>query len=262
MKATWRKIKTLLSVYYAYMLEYRAELFLWVLSGSLPIIIGGIWVQATQSGRFELSPADAARYFLAVFVIRQLTVVWVVWEFEKEVVEGRLSSKLLQPIHPIWHHVAGHLGERIARLPFTIALIGFFFLLYPQALWIPSPVNFFLCLLAVGLGFVMRFLIQYTFALFAFWTERASSIEQFWFLLYLFLSGYLAPLETFPPMVREAVLWTPFPYLVYFPSAILLGLPVNLMQGFAAITGWAVLFFVLSQWLWKKGLRHYSGMGA
>jgi ABC-2 type transport system permease protein len=257
-----RKATTLLQVYYAYMVEYRAELLFWMLSGSLPIILMGIWTKAAQSGQFTLSPVEYARYFLAVFIIRQLTIVWVVWEFEKDVVEGRLSPKLLQPIHPIWHHVAAHVSERVARLPFSILLIALFFLLYPDAAWIPGFTNILLCSLAVVLGFIMRFLMQYTFALFAFWTERASAIEQFWFLLYLFLSGYLAPLETFPDTIRDIVLWTPFPYLIYFPSALLLGLPVNLGQGFLAIAIWSTLFFFISRQLWHRGLKQYSGMGA
>ena len=38
--------QTMTSVYYAYMVEYRAELLLWVLSGSLPIILMCIWMEA------------------------------------------------------------------------------------------------------------------------------------------------------------------------------------------------------------------------
>jgi hypothetical protein len=40
-----RKAKTLLAVYLAYMLEYRAELFLWALAGLLPLILMGVWVE-------------------------------------------------------------------------------------------------------------------------------------------------------------------------------------------------------------------------
>ena len=126
MKAVFRKAKVLSLVYYAYIMEYRAELFLWALSGSLPLILMGVWYQAAQGGQFGLTPVDFTRYFLAVFVIRQFTVVWVIWEFEKEVIEGRLSPRLLQPIDPVWHHVAGHFSERFARLPFALALIDVF----------------------------------------------------------------------------------------------------------------------------------------
>lgn len=253
---------TLLSVYYAYMLEYRAELLFWVLSGTLPLILMGAWVKAAQNGQFGLSPTDFIRYFLAVFFVRQFTVVWVIWEFEREVVEGKLSFRLLQPLDPGWHHLASHFAERFARLPFAILLIALFFWLYPQALWIPTLPNVLLCLLTVILAFILRFVSQYAFSMFAFWIERAYAIEQFWFLFYLFLSGIIAPLEIFPPLVRQIVLWTPFPYMINFPASILIGLPVNLGQGLLVMIGWIVVFWLLNRWLWQRGLRQYSGMGA
>jgi ABC-2 type transport system permease protein len=262
MKTILRKIQVFLSVYYAYMVEYRAELILWVLANSLPIIMMGVWTQAAGSGQFTLSPAEFARYFICVFLIRQLTIVWVAWEFEREVIEGRLSPKLLQPIDPVWHHVASHISERFARLPFTILLILFFFVLYPQAAWIPSWQGLVLGSLSIVLAFILRFLIQYTFALCAFWTERATALEQFWFLFYLFLSGMIAPLDVFPEAIRSALLWTPFPYLIYFPSNLLIDVPVPMLQGFSVTLLWIAGLWVLNRWLWRVGLKHYSGMGA
>lgn len=244
------------------MMEYRAELILWVLAGSLPIILMGVWIQAAQGGQFGLTPVDFARYFLAVFLVRQFTVVWVIWEVEKEVVEGKLSNRLLQPIDPVWHHVAAHISERFARIPFAILLVALFFILYPQAFWIPSFGTFLLFSLVVILAFILRFVIQYTFAIFSFWTERASALEDFWFLFFLFLSGMIAPLEVFPESVRTVVLFTPFPYLINFPASILVGIPVNLTQGLVSILGWILFFLGLNRWLWRQGLKRYSGMGA
>ena len=262
MRRFLRIAKTLLVVNYAYMLEYRAELFFWVLSGSLPIILMGAWVQASQRGQFGLSPIDFIRYFIAVFFVRQFSIVWVIWEFEREIVEGRLSFRLLQPLDPGWHHFASHVAERFARLPFAFSLLILFFALYPQAIWLPSLSNLLLSGLALMLAFVLRFVSQYAFAMAAFWIERANSIESCWFLFYLFLSGLIAPLEVFPPIVRQVALWTPFPYLINFPASILVGLPVNLGQGFLAMLGWIMAFWLLNRWLWKKGLKQYSGMGA
>lgn len=262
MKRFFRVFRTLLLVYYAYMVEYRAELILWVLSGSLPIILMGVWTQAARQSNFGLTPTDFARYFLSVFLVRQLTVVWVIWEFEREVVEGKLSLRLLQPIDPVWHHVFSHVSERFARTPFAILLIVLFFFLYPTAIWVPSFTTVLLFALSIVLAFTLNFLIQYTLALLAFWTERASSLQEFWFLFYLFLSGVIAPLEVFPPAVRTLALFTPFPYLVNFPANILVGLPTDLIQGFLVMIGWSAGFFGLNRWLWKRGLKQYSGMGA
>ena len=156
---------------------------------SLPIIMMGIWIQAAESGKFAFKSVDFARYFFAVFLTRQITIVWVIYEFEKEVLEGKLSPKLLQPLDPVWHHVANHLGERLARMPFVLILSIFFFVLYPQAFWLPSIANLLLFILAAIMAFALRFIIQYTFAMFAFWTERAAALESLWLLYFVFLSG-------------------------------------------------------------------------
>ena len=257
-----KKVKTLLLVYYAYMLEYRAEIFLWVLSSSLPIILMGVWIEAAAGGKFVLSSINFARYFFAVFQVRQFTNIWVIWEFEKEVLEGTLSLKLLQPLDPVWHHVARHITEKITRAPLAIIITVLFFLLYPQAFWVPSLERSLLCILTVVLAFILNFLIQYNFAMLAFWLEKASSIQEFWFLLQVFFSGLVAPLEVFPAEVKAAVLWTPFPYIVYFPAALLVGLDVQIKQGIGVMILWIVLCYTLNRWLWEKGLKQYSGMGA
>ena len=262
MKKIIRKALTLLSVYYAYSVEYRAELIFWVLSGSLPIILMGIWIQAAQGGQFGLSPVDFGRYFITVFIIRQLTAVWVIWDFETEVVEGKLSPKLLQPLDPVWHHVARHISERFTRLMFTLLLVALFFILYPQAFWLPSLSRFLLFTLAAVLAFALRFTIQYSFAMLAFWTERASALENFWLLFYLFLSGLIAPLEVFPELVRKIVMFTPFPYLIDFPASLLVGLPVDIGRGFGSMVGWILVFLGVNRLLWRAGLKRYSGMGA
>jgi ABC-2 type transport system permease protein len=137
-----------------------------------------------------------------------------------------------------------------------------FFILYPQAFWLPSLGKVLLFMLATVLAFIVRFVIQYTFAMLAFWTERATALEDLWFLFYVFLSGLIEPLEVFPEPMRAIVMLTPFPYLVDFPASILMGLPVDLGRGFLSMLGWILLFLGLNRLLWRAGLKRYSGMGA
>ncbi len=271
-----RKARTILMSHYAHMLEYRAEIFLWALSNSLPIILMGVWIQASQNGDFDFTPQEFARYFFSVFLVRQLTTIWVIWEFEREILEGKLSLRLLQPLDPVWHHVARHLAEKMTRIPLIAIFCGLFFILYPDAAWIPQLKNIFLGLIAIALAFILRFAIQYTFAMLAFWTERASAIQQFWFLFYIFLSGSIAPLEVFPDTVRGSIAplevfpdtvrriveWTPFPYMMHFPAVLLMGLPVDFGNSVLIMIGWTTVFIVLNRWLWRQGLKQYSGMGA
>ena len=104
--------------------------------------------------------------------------------------------------------------------------------------------------------------MQYTYAMVAFWVERATAIEQFSFLLYTFFSGMVAPLTLFPEAVQAVVLWTPFPYLIYVPASLLVGLPVDIGPSMAITTAWCLIFWGLNRWLWRRGLKRYSGMGA
>ncbi len=257
-----RKARVLLEVYLAYMLEYRAELFLWALAGALPLILMGVWTEAARLGDFPLAPGGFARYFLMVFLVRQLTVVWVVWEFERDVVEGRLSFRLLRPLDPFFEHLAAHIAERLARLPFVLLLILFFFALFPEARFRPDPWDLLLGLGLTALAFMLRYLMQYAVAMLTFFTERAYAVEEVMFILLLFLSGTIAPLEVFPPWAQSLALLTPFPYLVYLPAAVLAGQEVSLWPGLGVMLLWGVFFLLLYRFLWRLGLSRYSGHGA
>jgi ABC-2 type transport system permease protein len=271
MRSTLRKARTLLSVYYALMVEYRAELVLWGLAGILPLIMMGIWRQAAL-GRVGAAGAvaggmtadDFTRYFLAVFLVRQLTVVWVIWEFDYQVLEGRLSPYLLQPLDVVWRYVAQHLSEQAARLPFGIVVVGAFVAVYHHAFQVPRLTQLLWAVPVIYLAFTLRFLMQYTVAMLAFWVERAAALEQVMFLLYLFLSGMIAPLAVYPEAVRRAVLWTPFPYLIDFPANLLIGreTAVQPWQGVGMMLAWIAVFLALNRWVWRRGLRRYSAMGA
>lgn len=254
--------RTLLSAYYAYMLEYRAELFLWALSNVLPFIMMGVWGQAAAGGTLGFSSLAVARYFLAVFVVRQFNVVWVVWDFEREVVTGTLSQRLVQPIDPVWRHVAGHVAERLARLPLVAGMVVVFFLLYPEAWWWPSWPVLVGAIVWLLLAVALRFLMQYTVAMLSFWTERASAIEELSFTAYLYLSGMIAPLEFLPPEWRFWVELTPFPHMVYTPAILLSTGTAPLGRGAIVMGIWFGFFWLLNRWLWRRGLRQYSGMGA
>jgi ABC-2 type transport system permease protein len=264
MRLFWLRFRGLFRANYAYMTEYRAELILWALANSLSFILMGVWFEAAGRATFALSSLDVVRYFLAVFVVRQLTIVYVIWALEEQVVQGKLAPILLQPIDPVWRHLMSHVAERVARAPFSVALIALFFVIYPAAWFVPSPstlVAFLSCALA---AFCLRFALQYTVAMGCFWTERASSIEMVMFLFYMFFGGAIAPLDFFPAEFMEVILYTPFPYMIWFPCKVLMGTVGNaeLLKAAMVMGAWFVVVVVVNRLLWRAGLRRFSAMGA
>lgn len=259
-----RRIRTFLSVYNALMTEMRAEILLWMLATTFPLIMMGVWYQAAEGGTFGLTAAAFAQYFTAVFIVRQLTIVWVIYEFEGDVLQGRLSPYLLQPIDPVWRYFAQHTAERFTRLPFMAVLVAGLLLFVPATRWQLTIEALLLGMLVTYLAFMLRFAIQYTFALLAFWTERAVAVENLWFLVYFFLSGLLAPLDMYSPAMRTIALCTPFPYMLYLPAQALLGRepPIAWPWVLIILVGWITLFVVINRLLWRAGLKRYSAMGA
>ena len=271
-----RRARTITSVYYALMTAYRGEIFLWAVATALPLIMMGVWMEAGASGAFPIDQTGMARYFIAVFLVRQLTIAWVVYEFEWYVVSGRLSPLLLQPMDPAWRWQLAHIAEQGARLPFCIVLVALAFFLYPNALlgdgeqfglWLPAWWQVLLTIAACYLTFLLRFLLQYCIAMLAFWFERAAAFERVNFLPYLFLSGLIAPLEVYSgtpikDAVHDIAMWTPYPYMFWFPAKLLTDADVDIAKGFAVITVWIVIVYLINRLLWKKGLKHYSAMGA
>jgi ABC-2 type transport system permease protein len=258
----YRKARALFGLSLAYMLEFRAEIYLWVLASMLPLILLGVWARAAESGAFPLGRIDFIRYFIAVFVVRQFSFIWVIWEFEELVVSGNLSQQLLWPIDPVWRFLAGHLTERLVRLPLVLSVVAVCFALYREAFWLPSAFDLLRATLLLGVAFMARFMLQYMMSMLAFWSERAAAIEELWFVVHLFLSGLIAPLDVYPESVRRVAELTPFPYLVYHPVNLLLGRPLPFARALLVLGAWGLLAFVVQRWLWRRGLERNSAMGA
>ncbi|WP_398331587.1 multidrug ABC transporter permease, partial [Vulcanococcus sp.] len=168
----------LLSSQYAYMLEYRAEIALWALSGVLPLIMLAVWQGSAGAAATGLTPQGLGRYFLAAFVVRQFSVVWLIHVFEEDALQGKLAPQLLQPLQPLWRYLAAHVAEQATRVPFVALMLAGVLLLQPELLWLPSPGQLLLGIAAVQAAFMLRFLLQTLVAMLCFWSERAAALDR------------------------------------------------------------------------------------
>jgi ABC-2 type transport system permease protein len=257
-----RVARALLLSQYAYMLEYRAEIALWALSGVLPLIMLGVWQGSGAAAAAGIAAQGVARYFLAAFVVRQFTVVWLIHVFEEDALQGKLAPQLLQPLHPLWRYLAAHVAEQATRVPFVALMLVVVLAVQPDAIAWQAPWRLLLGLLAIAAAFVLRFILQTILTMACFWSERAAALDRLMLIPYLFLSGLVAPLSTFPPAMRELAAATPFPSMVAFPAALLAGEPVAIGAGFATTAAWCALLLPIALLLWRAGIRRYAAMGA
>jgi ABC-2 type transport system permease protein len=79
-----------------------------------------------------------------------------------------------------------------------------------------------------------------------------------------FLTGAFAPLDLYPPAIRAAIEWTPFPYTIYYPVQVLNGSVSWVEIGRIALvqSAWVLALVGLRLALWRRGLRRYGAVGA
>lgn len=267
MRAAARKLRVLMATQIAHMTAYRAEIVIWMLSGTLSLIMMLIWMaQARQAQGGEIGGYDAqafASYFLATWLTGQLLVVWVAWELDMEIRLGQLSPKLLRPLDPFWQHYAAHIAERFVRVPLMLVVLALFALL-AGARFSSDPRVYLAYLGLTVLGFSMRFLAEYCSGLIAFWTDSATSFSELFWLVYAALGGLFAPMAFYPQWVQDIARFTPFPYMLGLPASLLAGKATLAQAGQGALVlgAWLAGLFVLRLVLWRTGLRKYGAVGA
>ncbi len=249
------------------MLQYRASLFIWMIGQVLePLIYLVVWstVSASRGGSVgDFTAATFAAYYIAFMLVNQLTYTWIMWEYEYRIREGLLSPALLRPVHPIHADIADNISSKLVTLPIMLVIAAALALIFkPSASFQAWAALAFLP--AIVLAFLLRFLAEWTLAQAAFWTTRVSAINQVYFVLVLFLSGQIAPLELFPPAIRTLAYILPFRWMIGFPVELVLGrlTPLEALEGIGMQVVWVVIAYFLLRLVWRAGIRIYSAVGA
>ncbi|HWQ13137.1 MAG TPA: ABC-2 family transporter protein [Roseiflexaceae bacterium] len=266
MRALFEYYRAQLKNTVALQLQYRVALVIWLIGTVLqPVIYLVVWTNVARAGGSVggYGAGDFAAYFIALMLVDHLTFSWIFYEFEYRIRQGQLSALLLRPIHPIHKDIAENVTYKL--LTATVlwpTAAGLALVFQPTAQLSPWALAAFVPALLLGFG--VRFLVEWTLALAAFWTTRVSALNQMYYVLTLFLSGQIAPLALLPAPARVAAALLPFRWMVAFPVELLIGrlTPAEALQGLAAQLAWLCLSLVLLRLAWRAGLRRYSAVGA
>jgi ABC-2 type transport system permease protein len=127
-----------------------------------------------------------------------------------------------------------------------------------------SLVSFLYGIPAVILSGLLRYILQYSLAMIAFWTTRVEAINQLYFTLDAFLAGRIAPLALLPGWMGVAAMYLPFRSMGSFPVELLLGrVPADqIIPGFAMQIVWLAAAVCLFRLVWRAGIKQYSAVGA
>ena len=240
---------------------YRAEMVIWVLSATLPLVMLALWNAASAGGPIGgYGQVEFARYFTVNLVVRQLTGAWIVWELNWSIRKGELSPKLLRPMNPLVFNMA----ETLAALPFRalviVPLAGALLAWRPEIAWWPGVEGVIFFLPSVVCAFACAWLTQALFGMLAFWYEQSMGFWTAYFAIWSLCGGYFVPLDLFPDALVGVVRVLPFYCTLGAPIDILLGTtgPGTLLLQL----GWVLALAVLARFTWRAGIRRYGAVGA
>lgn len=262
--STARALPALLRVGFAEAVAYRAEFLVWVLSTTMPLIMLALWSAVAREapvGRF--GQKEFVAYFLATFIVRQLTSSWVSWQMNYEIRQGTLAMKLLRPVPPVLAFAAENVAAQPIRLIIALPVAAIGLWLVGGALLPRDVLSWLLWIAAMLGGWLITFLASFAIGSLAFFVESSVKVMQVWLTFFFVLSGYMIPIELFPRPVAILAAALPFRYQIGFPVELMTGAhgtaeSVGLL---AAQWGWVAALAGVAVLVWKRGLRRFAAYG-
>lgn len=260
-----RKWKAVFGIYLQDGLAYRASGLIWVVTdlvtaATMPLV----WAAASGSGTIGgFGSGDFVAYYLAMFVIGSFVTSHIMWELSMEIREGRFTVALLRPFSFYWFTFLRNLSWRILRTgltaPFMLVLI-FAYRSFLGSVELHLGWEFWAALVGGHLVSITFVLMMSMLALFV---QEAQSIFELYYVPFMFLSGYLFPIGLLPDWARTVAKLFPFYFTTGAPTEILIGRVSGEAARGVLLTqcGWIVFAYVAAQFLWRKGLRHYTAVG-
>lgn len=262
-RTTLRALPTMFRVGWADIVAYRAEMVIWILTSSMPLVMLALWNAAAADGPIgRFGQAEFARYFAVNLVVRQITGGWIMWEMNWLIRSGGLSPWLLKPVPmPLYN-----LSMTLAAIPFRLVvlapMLGALVWWRPEVAFAPSLETLLLFGVSLALAWVLSWLIQLVFGILAFWMEQTSGLFAAYFAVWSLLSGYFLPLELLPSGVEKVSRFLPFHPSMGAPVDLLLGADAHPARTLGLQAAWIAAAYALVRLLWARGIKRYGAYGA
>lgn len=250
-------------------IAYRAEMLVWVLSTTMPIIMLLLWTAVAQNAPIAdavgrtWGSGEFVAYFLCVFVVRQLIASWAAWELSFEIRQGQLAMRLLRPVHPIAAYMVSYLAFLPLRAVVTAPIVVILLLSSGGAHLTRSPLVWGMVLLALIGAWLINFFINVGIGSLAFFTGSSVKVMEVWLACFFVFSGYLVPLALFPPWLKAIADLLPFRYQVGLPVELAIA-SLSLQEGARLLLiewGWVAGSAVVGMLVWRLGVRRFQAFG-
>lgn len=246
-------------------LAYRAEMIVWLLTTTMPLVMMGLWTSVADEGEFrQWASRDFIAYYLAALLVRNLTSNWVAWQMAEEIRTGQINGRLLRPVHPFAGYLGTHLGAIPLRAMAVVPVLVLMLVTSTRTQLVSDPAQLALLVASIAGAWVLTFAMFLCLGTLAFFLDKAMGILEVYFGVFAILSGYIIPLEILPSWAQAVARYLPFRSMLGDPVMIWIGrVPSTTDAAWLVAQAWAwgVALLLFAGWLWRRGVRRYEAFG-
>ncbi len=247
-------------------LVYRTSLIIWRVQQFLSTIMSlTLWTVIFSGGGqvFGYERSQMISYVFLVSALQSVILATNLHGLAGTIYSGDLTNVLLKPLKIFWYFGVQDVADKLKNFSFIILeTIILYFIFKPELVIPPLPI-FLLFLVWVLCGAMVNFFITLLFGSLGFWSNETWGPRFLFFMIIDFTAGKLFPLDILPSVIRQALYFTPFPYLSYAQIQLFLGRlsPTDIILNSLVLAGWVIGLGVAARLVWRRGLKDYAAAG-
>lgn len=207
--------------------------------------------------------SDTLIYLVLATAIFSFMEMYIVWEMERNIQDGKIVLDLLKPIRFRAYTFWALSGSVVMN--FIMTFLPTFLIIYFMTNGaIHLGVNLLYFLIAVAIAVVINFCIDFMIGTICLYTESIWGINIMKEVIVLLLSGATIPIAFFPEPLKTIVYYLPFQSIYNAPLTILLNHEMA-FQETAVIIGtqlfWCAFMLIVSSLFWRTSLKRITVNG-
>lgn len=266
MKNNLKKYREIFKIGIKTSLQYRVEMFLWLIIDIIPMLsMVVLWLAVYSQGQvlsgFDLN--QMISYYIIGYFVNSFTSVHIEEYWVEEIRKGNISFILLKPFPFKVFSILEEISWKFMYSILVIFPLIFITTLFIDVFYIPTISQILLLLTSFAIGFAIDAIFSLFVIAGGFIFNQAQSLSHLKWMLTWILSGAMIPYELMPAWLRNISKALPFQHVYNTPLRIYLetsNINQYLPTLFHSII-WVLVLYLALKIFWKHAIKNYSAVG-
>lgn len=208
---------------------------------------------------------EMVAYFGMVTLLNYLIMDFADWNLQMLIGTGKFITFVLRPVSHRFFAFSQKVGHRLLGFFLEFIPVYILFLFLFKMPFIPARPLWFG--LSLAFSFLIMFLCNYCVGMTGFWLVRSDGIRAFFRFFRDIFAGVFIPLSFFPGIVQKVLFFLPFQFITYVPVRVFIGTYqlADITMSIPAIVafqgGVALLLLIVSEIIWRAGIKKFTAVG-